>query len=141
MCSDAFDVSFFQYYWTATLCALSCYTLFPQGLGLSYCQSLVGNGCHLLVTTSRTAALPLEVLSALAASGCTVFSVSADAREAPVLQQVLSWASEQLPRLEHIVHAAGISNFTMLTDLELSSFRDIVDVKVGVFVINQSNCS
>lgn len=85
----------------------------------------------MLIATSRKAVLPIEALSALAATGCAIFSAKADSKRKTDLHQVLTWASEELPRIEHIAHAAGVSEFRLLAELELSSFKDITAVKVS----------
>jgi NAD(P)-dependent dehydrogenase (short-subunit alcohol dehydrogenase family) len=85
-----------------------------QGLGLEYAKALAAAGCHCLVLTGRSPALPPEALAGFAAAGVTVFTVAADAEDSAAWESLLCWAHERLPALQHFAHAAGVTGFDLL---------------------------
>ena len=102
----------------------------PQGLGLVYAQQLALTGVQALVLTSRSAQLPQEELEALAAAGVAVFTVTADAGCPGDLQSVLAWVQEALPACQQMVHAAGVSGFSLLADMRDDGFWTVAKPKV-----------
>ena len=88
-------------------------------------------GCRLLVVASRSGTLPIEALAELASAECTVLAIKADSSDVAAVQRVLSWAHEELPCLHHFAHAAGLSGFALLQDIELEGFLSVTDVKVS----------
>ena len=85
-----------------------------QGLGLEYAKQLAGAGCRSLVVTSRHPCLPREVLEAFASQGVALWAVQADAGDAARTAEVLAWAREQVPAVQHYAHAAGVTAQTLL---------------------------
>ena len=103
---------------------------FLQGLGLEYSRQLVRRGCRLLVVTSRTGTLPGEVSKEFAAFGCRVVAFKADASHAEDMARVMTHLREQMPHIQHYAHAAGVSGFDMLQDIESKAFWNVADAKV-----------
>ena len=101
-----------------------------QGLGLVYAQQLAKAGIKALVLTSRSAQLPQEDLEALASAGVAVFTVTADAGCPGDLQSVLAWVHEALPACQQMVHAAGVSGFSLLADMIDDGFWTVAKPKV-----------
>lgn len=101
-----------------------------QGLGLEYCKDLVQRGCKLLVVTSRTGVLPAAAAQAFAAAGVQVVALSADAANPADMARVLGWVREELPFIQHYAHAAGVSGFDMLQDLQPAAFWQVANTKV-----------
>ena len=104
--------------------------VYLQGLGLEYARRLVAAGARTLVLTSRDPRLPLDVMKALATQGVTVFTVHADATDTGSISAVLAWVHEHLPHLGHVVHAAGVSDFHLLQDMENDSLWNVAKPKV-----------
>ena len=101
-----------------------------QGLGLVYAQQLAKTGVRALVLASRSGQLPEQELEALAAEGAAVFTLAADAARAEDVASVLDWVHENLPACTHMVHAAGVSGFSLLADMDDSSFWTVAKPKV-----------
>ena len=87
-------------------------------------------GCRLLLVASRSGRLSEEMFVELAAAGCTVLSIKLDCSIALALAEVLEWAHNELPHIDHFAHAAGVPGFALLEDMTISKFRAVVDVKV-----------
>lgn len=103
-----------------------------QGLGLEYCRGLAQQGCCLLIVVSRSGTLPANTVAELAAAGCVLLSAQGDSCNAADLQRVLQWVHEELPPIDHFAHAAGISAFAALHDMDLHAFASVANVKVRV---------
>ena len=104
---------------------------FVQGLGLEYARQLAASGCRCLVLTSRRGYLPPETLQGFAAAGVTVYAVATDSGDAAQAVQVLAWAREHLPAVQHYAHAAGVSGFSLLGDMRDAELWQVARPKVG----------
>ena len=86
--------------------------------------------------TSRSGTLPLEVLQEFAWAGVTVFTVSADSGDAEESAAALRWAHEHLPAVQHYAHAAGVSGFAMLDNMNEADFWDVAKAKVDFVTLS-----
>ena len=105
-----------------------------------YAQQLARAGIQALVLTSRSAQLPQDELEALASGGVAVFTASADAGQPEDMQAVLSWVHENLPACARIVHAAGVSGFDLLADMQDDKFWSVAKPKVGKWGLECCPC-
>ena len=103
-----------------------------QGLGLEYARQLAKAGAQALVLTSRQPQLPQDVLEELAAHGVAVFTVAADAGQAGDAAAVLRWVHEHLPACSQLVHAAGVSGFALLPDMQPDELWTVGKPKVCI---------
>lgn len=101
-----------------------------QGLGLEYCRQLVRQGCRFLVVTSRRGTLSETVSKEFALAGCRVVILAADAANSKDMSRVMTYVREELPSIQHYAHAAGVSGFNMLQDMETKTFWDVANAKV-----------
>lgn len=69
-------------------------------------------------------------MAALARAGCSVIAIKLDSSLATRLAEVLTWAHNEMPFIEHFAHAAGVSDFALLEDISASQFHMVADVKV-----------
>jgi NAD(P)-dependent dehydrogenase (short-subunit alcohol dehydrogenase family) len=102
-----------------------------QGLGLEYARDLVARGCRLLVLTSRSGELAPGARREFEAAGARVICKAVDAGDAPAMRALLAWMREELPYIQHVAHAAGVSGFAMLQDLKPEEFWEVAAPKVG----------
>eukprot|EP00887_Chlorella_sp_A99_P003341 scaffold26.g3341.t1 len=102
-----------------------------KGLGLEYSRSLLAAGCKLLVLASRSGTVAAAVLREFAAQGAAVFAVKLDVGDAPAVHRTLAWMREELSHIEHIAHAAGVSDFCMLDDMDPTDFWCVAGPKVS----------
>lgn len=112
---------------------LHCFLLlcFLQGLGLEYCRGLVQRGCRLLVITSRSGAIDPDTKAEFAKAGAEVLVLKADGADAASMAATLAYVREELPYIEHYAHAAGVSGFDMLLDLEPDAFWNVTNTKAS----------
>jgi acyl transferase domain-containing protein/short-subunit dehydrogenase/acyl carrier protein len=101
-----------------------------QGLGLEYCRQLVRQGCRFLVVTSRGGKLSETVSKEFALTGCRVVTLAADAANSKDMSRVMTYVREELPYIQHYAHAAGVSGFNMLQDMEVETFWEVANAKV-----------
>ena len=101
-----------------------------QGLGLEYAKRLVSAGARTLVLATRSPKLAPDTLGLLASGGVAIFTACADAADADSVAAVINWVHERLPRLGHVVHAAGVSAFHMLTDMQDDDLWNVARPKV-----------
>lgn len=97
---------------------------------MEYCRQLVRQGCRFLVVTSRGGKITEKVLKEFAATGCRVVSLAADAANSEDMSRVLTYVREELPYIQHYTHAAGVSGFKMLQDMETETFWEVANPKV-----------
>lgn len=80
--------------------------------------------------TSRTGTLPASVTCEFTAAGCRVVVLKADAADQEDMARVLTHVRENLPHIQHYAHAAGVSGFDMLQDIQADAFWNVANAKV-----------
>ncbi len=83
-----------------------------------------------MVVTSRTGVVPDDVDAEFSRAGVSLITLKADASNAAEMTATLEFVREELPYIQHYAHAAGVSGFDMLADLEMSVFWRVADPKV-----------
>ncbi|GAB3434069.1 type I polyketide synthase [Actinophytocola sediminis] len=115
-------------------------------LGLEVAGWLAGRGARRLVLAGRQA-LPartewdwvsdpalagrIEAVRALEAAGVTVRTVALDVADAAQAARELSTATHGLPPIRGVVHAAGVLDNRLASDVDLASLESVLAPKVG----------
>ena len=103
-----------------------------QGIGVVYARHLLEGGCNSLVLMSRSGILLLVDLAELMELGVVVYSIECNSADASQSASVMEWVHETLGCVQQYVHAAGLSSFALLGDMENSQFNHICGPKVRV---------
>ena len=101
-----------------------------QGLGLEYARYLTRGVCKQLVLTSRSGTLNHGELAKFASLGVVVYAIQCQSADAHACAFVLKWAHETLACVHHYVHAAGVSNFSLMQDMSNFNFNTTCGPKV-----------
>ncbi|KAK9803914.1 hypothetical protein WJX72_004698 [[Myrmecia] bisecta] len=102
-----------------------------KGLGLEYAKQALRGGCRCMILCSRNPSLSKEELVALAGNGdAAVFVAQCDMGDRESGQQLLSWAHNHLPSIQHYAHAAGTLGFDSITDMTPEAFWAVSQAKV-----------
>jgi 6-methylsalicylic acid synthase len=115
-------------------------------LGLEVAAWLAGRGARRLVLAGRTALPPrtrwdresdpevvgrIEAVRALEATGVTVRTVALDVADPEQAARELSAAALGLPQIRGVVHAAGVVDNRLLSDVDEEAFETVLRPKVG----------
>ncbi len=103
------------------------------GFGLEICRWLVDNGAHHVVLTSRSGTISEDhqaLIESCEARGVHVEAMACDAADRAALDSVLSDMRAKGP-LTGIVHAAMVLDDALLTQLDESRFRAVLEPKVA----------
>lgn len=119
-------------------------------LGLEVARWLAGRGARRLVLVSRTPVPPrsdwdsptadprVEPIRELEALGVTVRTLAVDITDAAAVTAALSDDALGLPPIRGVVHAAGVLDSRLLTDLDQDSLHRVMAPKVaGALVLHQ----
>jgi len=87
------------------------------------------------VLTSRTGTVSEHALDEFYSAGVQVLVLKTDASDPDAMSKALNYAREELPYIQHYAHAAGVSGFDMLVDMEPQTFWSIADAKVNILEI------
>lgn len=111
------------------------------GLGLETARWLVEQGARHLVLVGRRAPSPqtLDTLASLERAGASVQVAHADVADAAQLSELIGGLSGQTPRLRGVVHAAGVVDDGLLSELDVERFRRVMLPKVrGTWNLHQA---
>lgn len=103
------------------------------GLGLVVAKRLAKLGAKHLALMGRTApsSRATEIISELEASGACVYVLQADVGNKPQLRSALDKLAQSAPPVAGIVHAAGLVDDAILTNLTVGQFDAVLAPKVG----------
>jgi NAD(P)-dependent dehydrogenase (short-subunit alcohol dehydrogenase family)/acyl carrier protein len=101
-------------------------------LGLRWAQWMVRRGARHLVLVGRRppGAEAREALATLRAQGTRVHVIQADVSSAADVDTIFRLLSERMPKLAGIVHAAGVKEDAVLSNIEWESFARVLASKV-----------
>ncbi len=101
------------------------------GLGLATAGWLADRGARNLLLVGRTVPEPEPAeVAALRAAGIRVTLRPVDVADPADVAALFSWADKELPPLRGLVHAAGSTADSVLTDLDEPRLRQVLDPKV-----------
>jgi len=109
-------------------------------LGLKIARWMVEQGARQLVLTSRRGASSeaQETLSQLEQAGARVLVAQADVSNEEDMVKVLEEVSASMPALRGIVHAAGVSRYEAISDMEPNALESVLRPKVvGTWILHQ----
>ena len=109
-------------------------------IGIKVAQWMVKKGVKHLVLTARKSPSgeTKKILSDLENKGVEVLAISADISSIKDSQKLLKKIQDSMPDLKGIIHAAGISGFQEIEQLELETFRAVLRPKVtGAWILHQ----
>jgi acyl transferase domain-containing protein/surfactin synthase thioesterase subunit/acyl carrier protein/NAD(P)-dependent dehydrogenase (short-subunit alcohol dehydrogenase family) len=94
----------------------------------------------LLVLTSRNADIPSPILREMDAAGCRVIVQPLDSSKPDGVYNCMQWVRENLPMVQHYVHAAGVAGFALLQDLHPHEIMAIASPKsIGATIVAQQS--
>ncbi|WP_328731348.1 SDR family NAD(P)-dependent oxidoreductase [Vreelandella azerica] len=103
------------------------------GFGLKTAQWLVGKGARALILVSRSGPTSEEAQTAIAefeAQGVTVLAAACDITDRQALAEVLANASQALPPLRGIVHAATVIDDSLIRNLDAERIHKVLAPKI-----------
>jgi phthiocerol/phenolphthiocerol synthesis type-I polyketide synthase B len=112
-------------------------------LGLTLAEWLVQQGARHLILTSRQGLLnqseeKQQKIRALEAQGATVKVLAADVSDYQQMSQVFAEIKLNSPKLRGIIHAAGVLNDCLISQIDLETFATVFQPKVtGAWNLHQ----
>lgn len=109
-------------------------------LGLKIARWMVEQGARQLVLISRRGASSeaQETLSQLEQAGAKILVTQADVSNEEDMVKVLEEVSASMPALRGIVHAAGVSRYEAIADMEPNALESVLRPKVvGTWILHQ----
>ncbi|MEM7756776.1 MAG: type I polyketide synthase [Cyanobacteria bacterium P01_A01_bin.40] len=109
-------------------------------LGIKVAQWMVRKGVkHLVLTARKTPSTEAKkTLRDLENKGVKVLTISADISSIKDSQKLLKKIQDSMPALKGVIHAAGISGYQEIEQLELETFRAVLRPKViGAWILHQ----
>jgi len=109
------------------------------GLGLKVARWLVDKGARHLALIGRrgiTQSTQQQVVKHLEESGATVFIAQADVADEVEMNTVFEHLKSSLPQLKGVVHAAGVTAYQTIDEVNLTILQNVLRPKVqGTFVL------
>jgi malonyl CoA-acyl carrier protein transacylase len=109
-------------------------------LGLKIAGWMVKQGARQLVLTGRRKASPevQTLVSQLEQSGAKVLIAQADVSSETEMSQVFEQIKTSLPPLRGVIHAAGVSRYEAIADMEPSALETVLRPKLaGTWILHQ----
>ncbi|MFL9462648.1 MULTISPECIES: type I polyketide synthase [Scytonema] len=109
-------------------------------LGLRVARWMVSQGARQLVLVGRSAASDAvqSTLRQLEQLGAKVFVAQADVSDEADVVKLLATMNASMPPLRGIVHAAGVSGYKPIKDMDSDTFESVVRPKVlGTWILHQ----
>ena len=109
-------------------------------LGLRITQWMVAVGVkHLVLTSRREADKVTQItLNQLEQTGAKIVAIKADVSEKADMLRVFKTIQKSMPSLRGIIHAAGISSYETLIDMQPEIFKSVLRPKItGSWILHQ----
>jgi len=110
-----------------------------QGIGLAIARALAAEGCNLVISGRRQAALN-RVAKQLAKTGISVLPRACDVRDADAVKTMFAAVRDRFHRLDILINNAGIAHSNLpVAKLPLEEWKQVIETNLtGMFLVTRA---